>query len=272
MNTQSRVGGDGGGVVVTIASPSPPPTAEYNRALKTVRQATTSEIACLFNRQDRVTILKVQSGEPVAEWSVRAAASFLDHPPTEQGREAREGRDRLIIDIRKTHERLSVRPTPPEMIEIEQFPGEPRDEYEARCESIRSHVPEPDPVLVARHADHCSRYPWITFYLGYRTSPVPNLATASEPKQARDALTAMSVRKARERARTRTILIDPRWKASSETMYLDIITEIGICPPMVDVHGKRVYTLDRIVNKRGYVPGNIRWADKSQQTENRRLP
>lgn len=38
-------------------------------------------------------------------------------------------------------------------------------------------------------------------------------------------------------------------------------------PKPTDLH-----TLDRTNNNRGYAPGNIRWADKSQQAQNRRTP
>ena len=219
----------------------------------------------------RTTILRAQAGEPVHKWAVRTAASFLDDSPDERGQDARENRDLLIAEITKTHDRLSVCPGP---VEIEKDYHETRAEYEERCRLIEAEgPPPPDPTLVAKHAQHCARYPWITFYLGYRTSPVeiPDSVEPPRPvKPPRDRFTAMSIRKARERARTRGTLIDPRWEASAEVMYLDVVAEIGTCPPMVDADGQRVFTLDRYPKpKRGYVPGNIRWANKSEQRDNR---
>jgi hypothetical protein len=263
--------------------PSSPPLPDFvlqkrQQALRTVREATQEEIACLFNRQDRSVVIRVQGGwlpSTATHWqSVMTTASFLDHAPTEQGQEARENRDHLVAEIRKAHARLTAPPPDLSSIEIErEWPGEEDWEYEARCREIRSQPPPPpDPALVAKHQQNCSLYPWITFRLGYRTSPVVLVEPVEAPRPVRpprDPFTLMSVRKARERARTRGTLIDPRWEVSTDTMYLDVVAEIGTCPPMVDPDGKRVYTLDRYPKpKRGYVPGNIRWANKSEQRDN----
>lgn len=45
------------------------------------------------------------------------------------------------------------------------------------------------------------------------------------------------------------------------------------CPSMDVLAGrtKTLLTLDRVNNNKGYVPGNLRWATKKQQTRNRRV-
>jgi hypothetical protein len=55
------------------------------------------------------------------------------------------------------------------------------------------------------------------------------------------------------------IAVCPQWEHSFE----QFLTDVGMCPV-----GEKL-TLDRISNNRGYEPGNVRWADKKTQTENR---
>lgn len=51
-----------------------------------------------------------------------------------------------------------------------------------------------------------------------------------------------------------------KWKNSFEEFYKDM----GDAP--------RGHTLDRIENSRGYEPGNCRWANKKQQSDNSQWP
>src|SRR5262245_26425808 len=122
--------------------------------------------------------------------------------------------------------------------------------------------PSPDPHLLAEHRGDCRVYPWICSRLGYCPPPVGSPpATESRPVQApRDRFTLTSCRKARDRAKEHGHPIEPHWAASVPVMYTDLVESIGICPPDVNEDGRRVFTLDRIKNKLGYVPGNLRWA------------
>jgi len=56
----------------------------------------------------------------------------------------------------------------------------------------------------------------------------------------------------------RGIEVCPRWRGSFQAFLMDV----GARPPG--------YTLDRIDNSKGYEPGNVRWATRSQQMQNRR--
>ncbi|MBO0736547.1 MAG: hypothetical protein J2P48_08265 [Alphaproteobacteria bacterium] len=56
----------------------------------------------------------------------------------------------------------------------------------------------------------------------------------------------------------RGITVCDRWRQSFSA-FLD---DVGECPPG--------YSLDRIDNERGYEPGNVRWATRTQQMRNSR--
>lgn len=59
----------------------------------------------------------------------------------------------------------------------------------------------------------------------------------------------------------RGIDMDPRWIGSFEAFFADVGPK-----PSPDL------SIDRIDNERGYWPGNVRWATKAQQQQNRRRP
>lgn len=59
----------------------------------------------------------------------------------------------------------------------------------------------------------------------------------------------------------RGIAVSPLW-VSDYQVFLD---HVGPKPEPTSA-----YSLDRIDNERGYEPGNVRWATKSQQMTNRR--
>jgi hypothetical protein len=287
MSTE-RGRGEGDGVHpehTDTTSPTPPSipslpdflTRERERCLRTVREATVQEITCITSYLARKTVIAVQSGwvpHRDQEWiQVQTAASFLDYPPTEASENARADRIRIIAEITKTFTRLSA-PPHSTLDEIRKgLPWEPEDtdeEIDAQGQDIFDtwEPPPPDPALVRLHALNCAQYPWITYRLGYRPIPVEGQEPAEDPKPERHALTLTSCRKARERAKEREIYILPRWAACLNLMYQEIVAEIGLWPEQRDVNGERVYSIDRIVNAKGYRPGNLRWADKSQQRDN----
>lgn len=55
------------------------------------------------------------------------------------------------------------------------------------------------------------------------------------------------------------------WAASYECFETDILASIG-------PHPGKSWSIDRINNDLGYVPGNLRWATRSQQQRNKRRP
>lgn len=63
----------------------------------------------------------------------------------------------------------------------------------------------------------------------------------------------------------RGIAVFPEWcSAAGPKAFCDWIDEhLGACPEGM--------TLDREDNSKGYEPGNVRWASRQQQTENRRI-
>lgn len=61
----------------------------------------------------------------------------------------------------------------------------------------------------------------------------------------------------------RGIFVCDKWKNSFESFYHDIVSEIGKKP------SKNV-SLDRKNNDKGYRPKNVRWADTTQQANNKR--
>jgi hypothetical protein len=324
MNTHIERGGDGGADVETneapLTPPSPPsaPTVplvpdfivrEREQALQTLREITPQEIASLSSYPARKTIIGVRHGwipQREIEWNaVLAAASFVDHPWTAQGKNARSGRRVLIAEIKDTVRKMASPPVVIQQVPVVDLSRFDDDEYLAGGELVpesvspilamvrerersinRGHVldeeidpdeiygpPLPDPALVARHAEHCASHPWITFYLGYRPSPISEPLVIEDPvkviRAPRDRLTLMSCRKARERHRERGIPMEPDWVASLDVMYRDVIAAIGVCPADVDEYRQRIFTLDRYPKpKRGYTRGNLRWADKSQQRDN----
>lgn len=56
--------------------------------------------------------------------------------------------------------------------------------------------------------------------------------------------------------------IYPPWAGDSALFINDVLNEIGERP-------SKDYSLDRIDNEKGYWPGNIRWATRSEQALNR---
>jgi hypothetical protein len=129
-------------------------------------------------------------------------------------------------------------------------------------------------VIERKLAEMVSAHPWTAFRLKIGPDPTSDAYRTAVPKPVkppRDLFTYTSVKKARERAADSDgrIKILPRWASYQSAMYDEVVAEIGICPPDVDANDVRVYTLDRFPKlTRGYVPGNIRWADKSQQRDN----
>jgi len=62
----------------------------------------------------------------------------------------------------------------------------------------------------------------------------------------------------------RGIAVCERWRNSFESFRGDILAELGPRP-------SKAHSLDRIDNDRGYAPGNVRWATRSEQLHNSRL-
>lgn len=62
----------------------------------------------------------------------------------------------------------------------------------------------------------------------------------------------------------RGITMYPAWQDSYEQFRDDVLREAGPKP-------SREYSINRIVNEQGYVPGNINWATSTQQNRNRRV-
>lgn len=60
----------------------------------------------------------------------------------------------------------------------------------------------------------------------------------------------------------RGITVCEEWNASFQA-YFDYVSKL-------DYFGEEGYTLDRIDNNKGYEPGNVRWATKSEQERNKR--
>lgn len=60
----------------------------------------------------------------------------------------------------------------------------------------------------------------------------------------------------------RGIYVCNEWNASFQA-YFDYVSKL-------DHFGEEGYTLDRIDNNKGYEPGNVRWATKSEQERNKR--
>jgi len=58
----------------------------------------------------------------------------------------------------------------------------------------------------------------------------------------------------------RGISVDPAWAAS----FIDFLACVGFRP-------SRRHSIERINNGDGYVPGNVRWATKSEQNANKRV-
>jgi hypothetical protein len=56
-----------------------------------------------------------------------------------------------------------------------------------------------------------------------------------------------------------------KWRTLSKEAVEDFTIHIGPFPG-------RGYSVDRIENSRGYEPGNVRWATKQEQSDNRRQP
>jgi hypothetical protein len=61
----------------------------------------------------------------------------------------------------------------------------------------------------------------------------------------------------------RGIKMHPRWENNVESFVKYLLSALG--PKPTPQH-----SLDRIDNDQGYIPGNLRWATKSEQNKNRR--
>lgn len=61
----------------------------------------------------------------------------------------------------------------------------------------------------------------------------------------------------------RGIGLHPEWRFDFKKFLIDIESELGIRP-------SKDYSLDRINNDAGYIPGNLRWATRKQQKRNSR--
>jgi hypothetical protein len=61
----------------------------------------------------------------------------------------------------------------------------------------------------------------------------------------------------------RGITMDPVWAQSYAAFRRDVIAAIGEKP-------SRMFSLDRVDNDKGYVPGNLRWATPEEQNRNTR--
>lgn len=60
----------------------------------------------------------------------------------------------------------------------------------------------------------------------------------------------------------RGINIYPKWRYDQYSFIRYMLNTLGDRPPG--------FSLDRIDNNKGYIPGNLRWADKNMQNNNRR--
>ena len=60
----------------------------------------------------------------------------------------------------------------------------------------------------------------------------------------------------------RGITVCDEWNRDFQT-YWNYVSKL-------DHYGEEGYTLDRIDNNKGYEPGNVRWATKSEQERNKR--
>ena len=68
----------------------------------------------------------------------------------------------------------------------------------------------------------------------------------------------------------RGIEVAPEWRDDPQS-FIDWIDEnLGPRPEGKAKDGRSLYSLDRIDNSKGYVPGNLRWADQKMQCNNRR--
>ena len=63
----------------------------------------------------------------------------------------------------------------------------------------------------------------------------------------------------------RGIRVCQQWRLLTKYSIDNFIAEVGLRP-------SKLYSIDRIDNNRGYEPGNVRWATKQEQSDNRRQP
>lgn len=61
----------------------------------------------------------------------------------------------------------------------------------------------------------------------------------------------------------KNVNIYPQWKDSVKEFIDYVERDLGQKP-------SEEHSIDRIDNEKGYIPGNLRWATKSQQSNNRR--
>jgi DNA-binding transcriptional regulator YiaG len=69
----------------------------------------------------------------------------------------------------------------------------------------------------------------------------------------------------------RGIAVCAEWR-DGDAFAAWVVRNIGHRPAGTSAGGRALYSLDRIDNDRGYVPGNLRWATARQQRSNTRGP
>jgi hypothetical protein len=300
-------GGDAGTTGDGVAHVPTPLTEDQKQVLQVVREADAEERVSVRHREDRKILTRAQSGwipQTLTEWdNLRAVAHSIENPapihdPDEPGGLAEPHDHAMNVDITEMCFRAAYsqilscrqtlahaqqpRPVPVDLSDSDDYlVAETRSRQEDLSRfhpgGVRAPVEEPtwstreSPEVIARLQENLGvvehkvaelvlEHPWIAFRLGVGPNPTVRSTRSTEPAPRRHVPTDRSVKKARERHRERGIPMYPPWAASQSVMYTDVVQDIGLRPK-----GK---TLDRIVTKKGYVPGNIRWATYPEQRDN----